>query len=161
VGFVVTDFEMISRVRPGGKNLGGWSLQDPPGGFSALSFLASDSASIYSFAVVGTPQFGPVAATVPIAFTGFDGVPDLFAAQVDNSGLPVVVTGPGTCFIPTSIRINDSSTGAILPAFVPTVPTFVSETVDSVPEPSTTMLVIIGLCCAFVGWLRKQASWGP
>jgi len=106
---------------------------------------------------VGAPQFGPVAANVPIAFTGFDGVPDLFAAEVDSTtGLPVVVTGPGDCFVPTSTRINDQSTGAILPAFVPTVPTFVSETVQSVPEPSTTLLVSIGLGCAFVGRRRKN-----
>jgi hypothetical protein len=148
---------MISRVRPNGTDLGGWSLSDPPGSFSPLSFLASDVAKIYSFAVVGQPQIGPLAATVPIDFTGFasNGVPNLFAAQVDsNTGLPIVVTGPGNCFVATSTRINDPMTGAILTQFVPTVTTFVSEAIEPVPEPATALLLITSFWIVAVRRLR-------
>jgi len=113
---------MISIIRTTtGEDSGGFSLVDPPGPSpSKIPVLLADNQPLYTFAAVGHSQLAPLVATVPIAFGGFEnnGMPRLFEAETDPAtGAPRVVFGPGGCFVPTNIRINDPATGQILPEF--------------------------------------------
>jgi hypothetical protein len=125
-GFVATDYYLEIRT-PAGDLKMSWNQVEPPGGnfVEAPLLCPTTGGPVHSFMIVGATNYGPVRATVPVALNGYEsnGVPRLFAAPVNGSGDPVVNIGPGHCLLATATRINDATTGQLLPAFVYTAPT--------------------------------------
>jgi hypothetical protein len=100
---------------------------------------------LYTFEMVGDPQFGPVVSTVPIEFGGLSqtGIPQLFEAATDSTGADIF--GANGCLTATSTQIDDPQTGAILPQYAFTATLTVGSTLDPIPEPSTLALAVAAL----------------
>jgi len=121
-GLTPTDFVYIDTIA--GIKVGGGAFIDPPSSSTPLRIqipCPAEGTELWMFQYVGSRDYGPVFANVPLAFNGLDasGNPQIFTAVTDTSGAPVLNTS-GDCFQPTSQPVlQDVATHTVFPQFRP------------------------------------------